>query len=938
MRTEKSYLGNTGVYAAIYRESLMMIFDNYVCVDLETTGLVPEKNEIIEIGMVKYSDGRILDRYQMLVKPNRKVPPFIFKLTSINPKDLEKAVPFDAIAEEVREFIGNALFVAHNLPFDFGTLNTSFERMGLSPLQNCCLDTRDLALILLSDQQSHKLQELAHYFKIPFAQEHRALSDAECVGEIIAKMRPLLKTVHPLVIRLACRCLPDIPYLGLKTLFSETELELSLTKGVDFKAYLSTADESTYRFDRGCIPDATEARLESCFQPREGEEQRDSQKALSLGIFQALQAEKHGVFEAGTGVGKTRAYLAASLLHGLHNRTSTIVSTKTKLLQHQILEKEVPLLKNLLGCEFTVTLIKGKENYIDISRFEDLLQRVESGQSMDFILFLGLFLWVLKTDTGDLTELHPEIHRRFYEHIKFLPFLSASKPPKQCFLQKIRRDVKESDLVISNHALVFSDFTNEQSILPPSPVIIFDESHSIEDVAASATSVSYQDNSIKEILAFFKDDQQHSFLTKAKDARLYLESADQLFLDTSVDSLSEQAKALDGAHRAFMSIAKDRFFSETSQSSQVTQVMFSEDLCLSEGWRVFCELKEQLETAFSTLISNLESLRLFLEALEDPLLTEILYFRKFISDKLSEVLNQLRFIFDQEPGFISWFDFSKSRRGISLKLVSAPITIQDFFRDQFYATKSSVIFISATLRVKESFDFFMSRLGLSEETTALGAWESGFDLCEQGVLGILENLAEFDGVQEIGEQQAEVIVSNLKHFQGKTLILFTSKSSLKHAEQLLKKKLKHEPIMIISQTKSANKEKLISQFRLPNQATVILGLDTFWEGIDIKGKDLQSVIIPKLPFPVPSEPLHHARMKAIEGDGGTPFMEYLLPLAIIKLKQGIGRLIRSKEDRGVILILDPRLKQKSYGRLFLRELSAYKQVTGSIEAILESLG
>lgn len=911
----------------------------YVSVDLESTGLSAEENEIIEIGAVKVVDGEIVDRFDTLVKPRRKVPPFIFKLTGINRHRLKEAPPIEDVIDDFLAFLGDAVFLAHNVPFDFGMVNRSLKRLGRPRLKNRTLDTRDLAILLMPNQPSHKLSVLGPACGFPHPDAHRALADAEMVVHLFKIMVAELEMLNPIIFRESQRLLRAQPkYMDLLEFVGDFYEPASVHHRFDYKHFVAP---------RRVVPDVDVALNESPVENNDwsrvisGFEAREGQKRFGSLVSELIEGGKHGVIEAATGVGKTLGYLVPALLYGLRQEEPVIVSTKTKVLQSQIFNYELPRVSKILGREIRAVVAKGRDNYVDVRRFDALYKTFLRDPDLagkdkdDALVFLGLLKWIITTETGDVNELHPVILSRFGHKIRF----SSDLPPQSyqastCFLAQLRRQLKTADLIITNHALVMADAAAGSGILPPAPVVVFDEAHSLEEVATGSFSKTYFHFLFQEFLSSLVDKAREGFVSTLRASLYLFDDEDCEALKHSIITIKQLSSAASEHHRGLLR-GLETVLREHDMFSAKSQLMLTEDVLMSDPWREVFREFEEFRACLLQIESRLNRCADVLALYNRNAVGELTYLLQVVRDKLTDMINRIQFIFEPDSDFVSWLEVGKHVSWQGVSITAAPVHCGALIRENVMNQHRSVLCVSATLKTKGSFDFFLDRVGLSDLDVFTESVGSDFDYPTQALFANMVDMDSYEELDQHPKAMADYIFRIARLFDGRSLILFTSFATMNQVYGVVKPKLAQEGIQLLCQGKHGTRESILQRFKTVGQRAVVLGVDSFWEGVDVMGDALSAVVVTKLPFPVPSDPLHYARISAIEEVGGNGFMDYMVPLAVLKFRQGIGRLIRSKADKGVVFVMDDRMFRRGYGKYFRRELENYAHQAGPFADLLE---
>lgn len=600
-------------------------------------------------------------------------------------------------------------------------------------------------------------------------------------------------------------------------------------------------------------------------------EHRPQQIAMAAAVDQALDGKTHLIVEAGTGVGKSLAYLVPLILRAVEENKRAVVATYTKALQQQLVDKDLPFLRKVLG-DFRYALCVGGENYLCLRRF-DHLRMGDLYEQNEVDALNRLFDWSTRTRTGLKSGLDIEPPPALWAKACRQADLCFGKEcsfHKDCYYMKAKLVEQQAHILVANHHLFFADMATGGNVLPSYKAVVFDEAHQVEDVATDYLGVEVTNFSVRYLM-----DQLISQRTrKGLLTRLTVQDGDVQVVRGMVDGLR---------------VISDNFFLNLhpflikEQSLRIRRRNIVPDI-LSEP---LMELKDAL-------------LELKAETQEEEL--EI----KALANRSQGFANAVRINLDQSAdGLVYWAERDNQR----YRLVASPIDVAATLRENLFGKTETVILTSATLSAGGSFTYIKNRLGLDTPVELL--LDSPFDFEHQAMLYIAPGLddQQASGYQERFDAELKAVLSIM---QGRTLVLFTSYGQLRKSAETLRRELPGLGFLCQGEMPAY---RLIDQFKKAPNA-VLMGTASFWQGIDVPGDALQCVVIAKLPFAVPDEPIVEARMERLKN----PFYEYQVPQAALLFRQGFGRLIRTKTDRGAVAVLDSRIMSKNYGKMFLRSI------------------
>jgi predicted DnaQ family exonuclease/DinG family helicase len=835
----------------------METIESFVAVDLETTGLDPQKETIIEVGLIHFYKGKIEERFCRTVNPGKTVSDHVLILTGIKQKELFSSPPLEKIIPQIKEFIGDKPLVGHNIGFDISFLEKSFS------LNNITYDTFNLSRMYLPFIASHSLSSIVEYFKIPYDDAHRAAADAEMTGKIFLEMFDLMTNLDPEILKKQLDIMGDKYFEGE---LIKKALDISLCKGLNRKAYPFEIPVN-FRENRRKNDCEKKSLMEEYFANKLLED-RPSQLKMAELVESSLSEGDFLLVESSAGTGKSLAYLVPSILDCKDDKAPIYISSYTKNLQQQLFYHDIPFAEEITGCGVNTVLQKGRSNYLCLRKIKEL------PRDLDPLSLCALTLWNSLSLTGDLSE----ISYVFREINKGLISMDETCKKEMCpyyddcFYYNMKKKLKDADLILVNHALFFTGKLNVRKV-------IFDEAHELERAATSGFSISISFGEIQAVLNNISRD-----LKKLKIKK-------------------EIKNTIDTAKEIFEKIADKVLLSNNYQ----------------EGL-----YKDQEISALRSLYEILDKVNSLLSSvnIEDK------------KEKVKEILLKLNIILEQEEDDrVFYYRIPYRQRLSSIELIAAPLDIAPYLEEFLYPNLDSFVMTSATLTVGESFDFIKNILGLNSlgERLKEVSLPETYKLREQALTIIPAFMSapdDRDFINQVSQFIKDVIFPTEKG----TLILFMSYKHMKEVYKQVYEDFDAQGREILIQGFGKSRKKLLNRFK-DNPSSVLFGTSSFWQGIDVPGKSLEIVTIEKLPFPNPAEPLIGAKSDYFEKKGLGGFAHYILPLSVLRLKQGFGRLIRSTRDTGVVFILDTRVLNKSYGSIFLESLpTEISVVRTSLEA------
>ena len=908
--------------------------DSIIAIDIETTGLDPTKDAIIEIGAVRFNERRIEAEWSTLIQPGRRIPPFITQLTGITDQMVLKAPPIHAVIDELAAFAGNCPVLGHNVRFDLAFL----RRYGIL-INNDVLDTYELASILLPTAGRYNLGALAQALAVPLPNSHRALDDARATRGVFLRLYEEARNLPLPILAEILRLSEPLEWEGywpLRQVLKSRSREIVSTQSIRHSYTGPLFVEKNGRPQPPLQPtdepvpldvDEVAAVLElgGAFSKHFPHyEYRPQQVAMLRAVCEALSNSRHLLVEAGTGTGKSMSYLIPAAFWALKNKRRVVISTNTINLQDQLIKKDIPDLRAALGIPVQAAVLKGRNNYLCPRRLEAMRRR--GPQNSDEMRILAkIMVWLQGTETGDVGEinLNGPIEREIWMRISAddegcTAETCLKRTGGACPFYRARQAAQSAHLLIVNHALLLADVASGSRVLPEYDYLIIDEAHHLEEAITGALSFRVTQGDIERLLRELGGPTAGLLGWTLSATQDVLQPSDFAAFNHLVQQATDLAFRLEHLIRQFFS-AIDQFLTDQREGRPVGSYAHQErilpatrtlpawgevELAWDEADHTLSPLLEHLGKLATGLAENIEQLDEDDEALYGSLAN--------VYRRLTEVKTNLdAMVFQPEPDRIYWAEAVSN--GYRLALHAAPLHIGPLMDHYLWREKASVILTSATLTTGGEFDYLRGRLNaVDADELALG---SPFDYERSALLYIVNDIPEPGDRQ--GHQRA--VETGLIHLcratGGRTLVLFTSYEQLRRTSQAIAPALARDDIMVYEQGEGASANTLLENFRASERA-VLLGTRAFWEGVDVPGDALSVLVIVKLPFDVPSDPIIAARAETFED----PFYQYSLPEAILRFRQGFGRLIRTQFDHGVIAIFDRRILTKRYGRAFLDSL------------------
>ncbi len=902
----------------------------FVALDLETTGLDPDRDRIIEIGAVRFtSDGEEVDSFQTLVNPGRAIPYFTERLTGIAATEVRGAPVLADVADELRGFVGSEPVVGQNIGFDLAFL----RREGVA-FEGGAFDTASMSRFLVPGRQSRGLMALAATLEVEAGNHHRALADARTAAAIfVALLRRAAEL--PAEQRQQLARLVSIHDPALAALIGEDgATPVQVTRPMLPEARKVEGVPPLVRREKRqpVAPAAIGEAFRTAMSVVEQFEERAEQVQMAEAVAEAFARGGHYLVEAGTGVGKSLAYLVPAALNAIRNGERVVISTNTINLQEQLLRKDIPALRRILLAagaieneeDLRASLLKGRGNYLCMQRF---VANFASGLGDPDFAHLGasLLLWLPDTETGDRAELNLDQgdwltwQRISAQDADCLSRQNRFVRDGQCFLLRARKSAESAHLIIVNHALLLADIASNGSALPAYDHLIIDEAHNLEDQATQQFGASISRRRVAEAM-----DGLHR-----RGSREHREGGVVALLRALPEGGANMAgkaleKAVAQAQAALVPCFEALGRQVRDGGGDEDRLLVTRAVRARPSWADTELAWDALDHALKEVNDralNAARIVAVTPAVEDAeaLSGEI----QSAAWKVEEMrLKHAELMGAHDDETIVWISRERDGGGT---LNAAPLDVGPTLWESLFSKKSTVVATSATLSAGGSMDYSARRLGLeSPETLMLG---SPFDYRSSTLLAAFTDIPEPSATGHI-ESVARAVTELVRASEGRALALFTSHSSLREVAGLVRPELEGEGIVVLAQGPDGSPRQLTENL-MANSRTLVLGTASFWEGVDIRGEALSLLIIARLPFAVPTDPVYRARSEQYSN----AFGQYALPQAILRFRQGFGRLIRDRNDRGVVAVLDPRIYEKPYGRQFVAALPECTRVRDDTAAV-----
>lgn len=926
----------------------------FAVLDFETTGS-QTTDRIIQVGLVIIVDDTITDRYTSLVNPGVSIPSSIISLTGINDEMVKDAPELDTVMARMVPLLQDCVLVGHAIAFDLSFLQRALDEHGYFAFDGKVLDTIDALRVLFPSLSSFQLSMVCNSFSIEHERPHQADSDAEVTALLWIRCLQRFQELSLLTLQRLSMVFDEVTtdfgwfvreMIMFKEMFGGDEEPAGQNYRQFTLAVKDWGEEDSVREEKDLLtlPDDFAvffAQLKQSLKERfVAYEDREAQEIMLAEVEAAFEQERHLMIEAGTGTGKSLGYLIPSLFYGLKHDKKMLVSTHTINLQEQIRERDIPLLMDLFPVGFRAAVFKGRSHYLCLRKFETKMGQQDFEHGKDDRLTAGqMLVWLSETEHGDDEELHFSGKGTQFWHSVASDSDSCLNRAcpwfKKCFYHRARNNASNADLVITNHSMLFTDTKAESRLLPSYKHLVIDEAHHFEEVASKHLGIEVVYGAFVSTLWWLYKDSRNGQLpilsSKLSKADGEKGLAWSQILDGMLPVLLQIKEEWDELTDLLFQLVSTR--SDPSQQTEGGQLVYrlkKDDK--PPSWDKLLVLEENMYLKLTEILKKLDKV---LNEIKDQ--QEVLDVQGLVTDISGSVkeLYRLRdnlhfFMALTDDNYVYWLEAGTSKSK-SIQLISVPVDVSPMLQEHFFEAKDSVIMTSATLSVGKSFDYTCEKLGLNsnepEAKLKTVQLQSPFNYRQQALVAIprdfpsiRSNSGDKHFLDNLSQSLAEVALET----KGRMLVLFTSNRMLKLTHAALKEKLSPFGIGVLGQgVDSSNRSKLTRLFQ-NSPSSVLLGTSSFWEGVDIPGDALTCLAIVRLPFQPPNHPLVEAKMENLKKLNLNPFMKLSVPQAVIRFKQGFGRLVRTAKDKGIVIIYDTRVIDSTYGKYFLYSLPGPK--------------
>ena len=882
------------------------------------------KDEIIEISAVKFINGKYDSDFTTLIKPKKDIPKQITEITGINNDMVANSPTIDIVLDEFLSFINNNVIIAHNIAFDLPFIKRVVKEQNKELNINFTCDTLLLSRSFLFTLEKFNLEYLSIFFNLDIKNSHRAKADATNTGKIFLKLIDQMLSIPLIVYEKINSIYAKNSDLYNKYLYMNIYDYLKKNNSEKFSP-IETLNLKTNIIDNtsGTMIDYSGS-IKSWFDVDgklsngwEDYDRRDIQEEFAHDIYNNYKNKATLLAEAGAGLGKSLSYLVSGLKYAKEQNKKLIISTFTKTLQEQLFFKDLPVIANGLDLNLKSVILKGKNNYISKNMLNVLFDNNHIILSdTEIYECTTLAVWSHYTITGDIEEcngIYKEKISDLWNKLSYTRLEDESLIKNKYdffsqndFYNKLIKQVESSDIIIVNHSVLCSDLSNDTQVLPEDAILVIDEGHNlINSIQSNLTKVLSDSGFIKSLNIIKK------LLVNSK-------IHDREILDDVNDILD---KLIESSAEIF------NLFKFNFEDTYLKLKYGSKDILLSnEEFRL-----NGLD--FSEIYSLLTKLQNLFEVIQND--NRQLMQLQLAMYQLSDLKYISEVFYKNKANYIKWVSIYKYNNRNNFKLYISNSDIREFILDKICKTYPSFLMCSATFTINNSFEFFFNKYQISKSDFSnlnTKTYESPFFYEDQSKFFIYNKSIDINSSDYINDVSNQ-ISSVCKTLCKRTLVLCTSYKQVRAISNNLKNNFNLNDDNLFIQTSKHSKKKLLDNFK-SSTAGILIATSTFWEGVDLKGDLLEVLFIIRIPFVNPSNPYSYHLSNKIESQGGNSFYDLQLPNAILKLKQGVGRLIRSDKDSGICIMTDTRLSNSRYGKFIVDELTDEPEFYSNIEEII----
>lgn len=901
----------------------------FAVVDLETTGADLEKDKIIQFACVFIENGEVVHSFSTDINPGKKISKHIENLTGISNKQVSKAPYFEEVGFIIKQMLETCVFVAHNVYFDYSFLNSELERMGLPGLTIEAVDTVELAQIVYPKSPGFRVGDLADYLQLSHNNPHQAYSDALVTSQMFVAIVDKLSSLPIMTLERLAELSSE---LGVN---NQELIQMILSEQVNHRKddrldpmYKGINQVVIRKKDTDYLPVESDILTTPYLEMNKKElfargllhrkEQVDMMDAIYA--FHQQKDLKNFFIQGDTGIGKTLGYLLPmSFISDAYH--PTVISTSTMILQEQLIDKEINKLSQILGHPVRSILLKSSRHYLHLEAFYKTLESPVK-QKQYAIYQMAVLVWLLETKTGDLDELTMNKQHLFYDHVSHIgiKYLNPSSPfYDDDFLVYQQEQKKYATFIITNHAYLIEENKRDESALPKHYSLVIDEAHKLVETMEQKQTIHISFNQSVYLMKQLNDLSKlhETLINEGVHPQLIKISALLLALFGEIEhNLKEMEQFILSAYRL---------------KKKEQDLAFSEHDFMHKWPTQTKKTLKQLRVLFRETTILCAELDAYLIAHLDELLSkDILKLKEFIFSirKLNDWGTEFNAYFSNfdEERQIKWFNYSKQRLTLNASRF-VPIHVTE---DQWYTQSDKIIYTTGTLQTNNP-SYLEDELGIPSKESKHWKMASVYDYKKQ--TRFYTPFSDEPIADLPVSKQSRYIANVVKKIHGQEkksmLVLFTSHDLLSVTYEKLTEYCSDNGVDLLAQNISGSRDKIMRRFNKSDQS-IILGATSFWEGVDFPGDKLEIVIMTKLPFDPPHRPMIRAKYDYIQSQGKNPFYADAVPKAGMRLRQGLGRLLRSETDRGIVVMLDDRFITASYGgqiQSYLPEELEFKQLT-----------